>query len=69
MEEQKDCYLTRGEEKGVNSFPNRIWLKVNIILWLELEFAYNDIAVKHTRDSYRIMFINLWYIIRLLDAI
>ena len=36
-----------GENKGAHTFPKDIILKVNVIVWLEFEFAYYNVAVQH----------------------
>ena len=47
LEEEKCCYLThRWQDKGVHTFPKGICPKVNAIVWLELELAYYDSAMR-----------------------
>ena len=59
VEEQLWYYLTNNlEDKGVHTFPKGICPKVNVIAWLEFEFAYYDVAVQH--DSYYSMGTPLW---------
>ena len=51
LEEQKWYYLTHSwEDKGVNTFPNVICLKVNIIAQLEFELVYYDSEVHCFND-------------------
>ena len=40
-------YLIAGRYKRVYIFLNGISLKVNVIVWLEVELAYNNTTVQH----------------------
>ena len=36
-----------GKISGVHAFPKSMSLKVNVIVWLEFELVYYDVAVRH----------------------
>ena len=41
------CLIDTWRDKEVYAFPKGINLKVNVIMWLEFELAYSDVAVLH----------------------
>ena len=50
VKEQQWYYLTQSwkvGDKGIYTFPKGVSLRVNMIAWLEFEFAYFEAAVRH----------------------